>query len=274
MSNVPKRRFVELSVDEVSIVDSPANEEHFIVIKNLQDLQEVNMPGEKNEETTKDVVKNDDTQQNPEKIPVEVDKATDEAVAKAMEQVADLINNISKSFDNVGEKAGDKDEQVSKKKEGEEEKKEGGEEKKEVQTNKNAEKIDDNIREAASEAVYEAIAKAKRFTPTREAALKAAIETLNKLAKELGMQEIPIGSSPSTNTPSGTTFGSSSITKSMEDFVAKLSAGMEKIVETTKNLDSRMEKIEKMAAPSKSVEGDGETDNKVEKNQNFWKGVI
>jgi hypothetical protein len=29
-----------------------------------------------------------------------------------------------------------------------------------------------------------------------------------------------------------------------------------------------------MAAPSKSVEGDGETDNKVEKNQNFWKGVI
>ena len=269
MANVPKRRFVELSVDEVSIVDSPANEEHFIVIKNLQDLQEVNMPGEKNEETTQVVAKDDVGQQNPEKISVEVDKATDEAVAKAMEQVADLINNISKAFDNSGEKDGSEgyNKQTNVKKE---EKKE----KEEEETKKNIEEPKVSIQEAASEAVYEAIAKAKRFTPTREAALKAAIETLNKLAKELGMQEIPVGSSPSTNTPSGTTFGSSSITKSMEDFVTKLSAGMEKIVETTKNLDSRMEKIEKMAAPSKSVEGDGETDNKVEKNQNFWKGVI
>jgi hypothetical protein len=271
MPNVPKRRFIELSVDEVSIVDSPANEEHFIVIKNLQ---EVNMPGEKNEIDTKDVVKNDDAQQNPEKVPVEVDKATDEAVAKAMEQVADLISNISKSFDNVGEKDNNKDEQVSKKKEGEEEKIEGEGGKTEVQTNKNAEEIDDNIREVATDAVYEAIEKAKRFTPKREAALKAAIETLAKLAKELSMQEIPVGSSPSTNTPSGTMFGSSSITKSMDDFVAKLSEGMEKIVETTKSLSSRMEKIEKMSVPSKSVEGDGETDNQVEKNQNFWKGVI
>jgi hypothetical protein len=265
MPNTPKRRFLELSVDEVSIVDSPANEEHFIVIKNLQ---EVNMSGEKNEEVTQDVVKNDDAQQNPEKISVEVDKATDEAVAKAMEQVADLINNISKSFDNVGEKA-DGDEQVSKKKEEEEEKT-----KAEVQTDENVEKADDNIREVATDAVYEAIEKAKRFTPKREAALKAAIETLNKLAKELSMQEIPVGSSPSTSTPSGAMFGSSSITKSMDEFITKLSQGMEKIVETTKGLSDRMEKIEKMATPSKSVEGDGETDSKVEKNQNFWKGVI
>jgi len=41
MTNKTKRRFVALAVDELSLVDTPANEKEFAVVKRLQTEEEM-----------------------------------------------------------------------------------------------------------------------------------------------------------------------------------------------------------------------------------------
>lgn len=272
MPNTPKRRFLDLSVEEVSIVDSPANEQMFVVIKNLN--EEVNsMPGTKEvEKNAADVVKSDENQE-PTKVAVEANPATDEAVAKAMAQVTNLIENISKSFNqetvkDVETKSSDSKSDVSKNEE-----KPG--ESEEAETKKNEESASDFADEDSTLAMLSsAIEKAKGFTPKRQAAFKAAVQALNNLAKELGMQEIPVGSFPATSTPSGTMFGASSITKSLEEYTGTITKALGDLAEVTKGLNARIEKVEKMSVPSKSVENEGGTDSNVTKSESIWKGVI
>lgn len=268
MPNAPKRRFLDLSVNEVSIVDSPANEQMFVVIKNLN--EEVNnMPGTKEvEKNATEVEKNDS--QEPTKVAVETNPATDEAVAKAMEQVSNLIENISKSFNqeppNTPSNEAKSDESEVNKNE------KNVEESKEADTQKNDD--ESSVEENTLSILSAAIEKAKSFTPKRQAAFKAAMEVLNNLAKELGMQEIPVGSFPATNTPSGTSFGASSISKSLEEFTGTVTKALGDLTEVTKGLNERIGKVEKMSVPSKSVEGEGGTDSQVTKNVSIWKGVI
>jgi hypothetical protein len=287
MANKPKQRFVDLDVGEVSIVDSPANESEFVVIKNLNDgdlTEEVGNMADTNVKKDMGKTESGNEEQHsaaPEKVSVEVNKANDEAVAKAMGQVTELIGNISKAVGAASAKNGESAKPVEKsetdetktddiqKGKGESSETPTGEENAEATRTSEVEKSMESLLGAMSFMVE----KAKRMTPKREAAMKAALATLNQLAKEMGMEEIPVDSSPGVSTPSGASFGASSITKALTDLTAKLEGALATVEETTKSLGERVEKIEKTRMPSQSVEDEGGTDSQtVEKS--FWAGVL
>ncbi len=102
MPNVPKQRFLELHVGEISLVDSPANEHEYIVVKRLNqesgdmanENTEVIQTGDA-EDTT--VAKNNGSGDTPESVTVEVAKAQSEAVEKAMASVTQIVETITKS---------------------------------------------------------------------------------------------------------------------------------------------------------------------------------
>jgi len=284
MSNEAKQRFVELEVGEVSIVDSPANEKEFAVIKNLN--EEVGDMADDNVKKSMDEAIEGEAQQDvPEKVSVEVDKATDEAVAKAMGQVTEMISNISKAVGAATEKGGEseaKSEGVEKseKQDGEESTEATGDAEVQKDTeNADAQEASEDVSEDSVEktltALAQAVEKAKRFTPKREAALKVALAQLATLAKELGMTEIPVGASPPVSTPKGAMFGASStgVSKALEELTGKLNEALAGVQETTKRLTERVEKVEGTRMPSKSVDDEGGTDmQKTEKS--FWAGVL
>jgi len=288
MGNKAKQRFVELDVNEVSLVDNGANEQEFVVIKNLT-TEEV---GEMADDNVKKNAGEENAQKDtsPERVPVEVQKSNDAAIVAAMEQVSAMIGNISKvaeSASNAGEKSveksadGDVEEKPTEKAEGTEAKPAEGDQ--EVQKDDNAEADAAEADAADTEADVEktlgalalAVEKAKRFTPKREKAFKAALEALTGLAKELGMMEIAVGASPPVSTPKGAMYGASSvpIAKALEELTGKIEAVVSGVQETTKSLGERVEKIEDTRMPSKSVEGEGGTDTqKTEKS--FWSGIL
>lgn len=277
MGNEAKQRFVDLVVDEVSLVDSPANEQMFAVIKNL--TKEIDEMGSE----TKTNVENTDV----EKISVDVEKSNDIAVAKAMEQVTNMISNISKAVGSINpqnsktsEKESEEKESPNVEKNKDEAVKKESKEKESKSTSETQTDVEKNEDEEATEkaltALFSAVEKAKRFTPKREAAFKAALSALTNLAKELGMMEIPVGASPSTSTPKGTQFGASSIStsKALKEMAAKIETAIEEIQSTQKNIGERIESIEKAKRPSNSVSGDGGTDSEVPVTKNFWAGVL
>lgn len=284
MANEAKQRFVELEVGEVSIVDSPANEKEFAVIKNLN--EEVGDMADDNVKKNMDEASEGESQQDtPEKVSVEVDKATDAAVAKAMEQVTEMIGTISKAVGAATEKGGEpetkpKGVEKSEKQDGEKSTKEAGdaEVQKDVENADGQETSDDTSEDSVEKtltALAQAVEKAKRFTPKREAALKAALAQLTTLAKELGVTEIPVGASPPVSTPKGAMFGASStgVSKALEELTTKLNEALAGVQETTKGLTERVEKMEGTRMPSKSVDDEGGTDTqKTEKS--FWAGVL
>jgi hypothetical protein len=255
--NETKQRFVELEVNEVSVVDTPANEATFVVVKNLN--QEV---GEMATEQ-----KNEGASAGTEQVAVETEKSESAAVEKAFSQVTDMIAQIAKAVDANKEGAEANEEQQSTQKSGDN------------TTEENAEAETPSIEDMVSKAMDDfalGIQKARAFTPTREAAFKAALEQLAALAKELGMTEIPVGQSPKTNTPGGTSFGASGtqqLTKALEG----ITATMQSIVETTKSLADRVEAVEKVRNPSQSLDNDGNVESEeteTQKSKNLWSGIL
>ncbi len=122
----------------------------------------------------------------------------------------------------------------------------------------------------ALELLEAAITKAKRFTPKREAAFKAALATLTKLLGE--MQNIKPGASPATTVPGGASFGASGV-QTLTKAIDELTAVVTKSVETGEANAKRIEDIEKSRTPSETITEDGETDNK-ETTKSFWAGIL
>jgi len=99
-----KREFMDLEVDELSVVDSPANEEKFIVIKCKH--QEGQDMADKKEEVTKDtgspVAEGNKTPNDNgakvEKVTVDVEKAENDAVVEAMGKVQKTVEGIAKQL--------------------------------------------------------------------------------------------------------------------------------------------------------------------------------
>jgi hypothetical protein len=265
MGNKPKQRFIELEVGEVSIVDRPANECEFVVIKNLD--KEVGTMI--NEDVKKDANENDGVQTSPEMVAVEIAKSTDEAVAKAMEQVTTLISDISKA---VGAKSAVTDTPPEKRNDAVAAPTEVPAQKETVNEEPNDAETEKSF-ETALGALSMIIEKAKRFTPKREATLKEALEKLASLAKELGMEDVPVGESPNVTPPAGATYGASSIAKAIEGIKAQFETMVTEVQQTTKSLGDRLEKIEKVRMPSNSVENAGGTDTQ-ETKKSFWSGIL
>jgi hypothetical protein len=322
MPRKAQRRFVELSVGEVSLVDSPANEQEFIVIKRLDqedgDMADTNTAVVKTEAgqapaeaSTTDVQKGNEV----EKVPVEVNKAATEAVEKAMAQVTELVENIAKAAqgttqDTPADGEGDTDVEKANKNprgmfmkqlkangvEGDKLEKAlaefdkafpmfkpgAGTQKPEKSVQKDVNggegEADDGDADITKtlEAIALSIHKAKQFTPKRQEALEKAIGTLQDLLKELGMQKIPTGQSPSSTVPAGTMFGASGVatlTKGIEALSETVAKALGEVQEVTKALGDRVEAIEKTRQPSTSVDGDGDTDTTTTK-KSMWSGVL
>lgn len=273
MGNKVQRRFVELSVGEVSLVDSPANEEEFAVIKSLNSMEENEMPDEKKAEETavekkaeEEKIEKAETEKvetekvEAEKVEVEVEAPKEDAVQKAMEKVVSTVEAIAKSVGIEG-----KEESMEKT---EEEKAEKVEEEKTEKAEAEAKADDDSFLEKLSEVIE----KAKRFTPNRASALKAAVEQLSKLVQDL---ESPTKEAKAA--PMAGTFGESGIkeiTKSIEGMAESFKTSFAEVTEVTKKLGDRIEQIEKERKPSKSVSDEGGTDTKVKKENSLWSGVL
>lgn len=302
-----KRRFVGLDVEEVSLVDSPANQVEFLVTKSTED-EEMSENGGASET---------------ERVMTETLVADDAAVTKALEQVSKIVDKIEQiakgsqqpvpetpsaetSEENVAEVTtdeaevdveksvetllktlgfeGDAFEAAKKKLEKAGFKNPGfkGMKAPLAKTQK-AESIEDTDGAVplTLESFVDAVSKAKAFTPARvEKLLK-----LQEIVKEL-IESIGVGQSPNTNVPTVQTHPNNSqvrptgtseplrVAKSeLEGLTEAITKSLEPLVETVKSLSGRVEAIEK-ARPAGNALPENETDTNVKKNANFWSGIL
>jgi len=306
MTNKTKRRFVALAVDELSLVDTPANEKEFAVVKRLQTEEEMAIEKDTKvekgsaEETDEKSIEKKAVGDGVEKVETEVPDTNDEAVEKAMGKVVEMVEGIvKKSEKKKEEKAEDEDEAEAEeegggKKKAKAEKKATPREVFEEQMKKNgvkddalktaleafddsagvekSEKPEEEVEKRKDDEVLEAleasIGKAKRFTPGRMDTLKNAIGTLQKLLGELTPAEKAVEEATEGALEGGL---GSAVAKALKEFNVKLDG----VVETQKNVGERVKEIEEARNPSASLEEDGETDTDVvETEKSLWKGVI
>lgn len=313
MPREAKRRFVDLVTDEVSIVDTPANESEFLVKKNREknNMSAALATGEKGT-----------------RVPVEVD-ASDAAVAKALEHVNGIVEKIA------GLKLGESVKTT--KSAGPEEEPEGEEPAGDPPTEEIVEKatmksvlqacglekssmdmvmsklkaagFDPNQKfptaqkpitkaadakapeepKASTEApltmatLAEAVNKAAAFTPSRIAQLRDAYNVL-----KLVLESVAPDASPQNGLPQVGTFPNTSavndLTKPDKQPVIKSaikSAEPVELASVLKNLGDgltklveRVEAIEKVRHASKSVSEEGGTETKTQKSEGMWVGVL
>jgi DNA repair exonuclease SbcCD ATPase subunit len=283
-----KHEYIDLTVNEISLVDKPANQKEFTVIKCL-----TTEDNEMSEESTKKTDSEETKDKGIEKVSTEVPETDNEDAKKVLNSINQLVNGIKKKLEEqIDTKKEDKEEEVKKeenpmrsffldtlKKNGAKEEeivkslKEFDEKfnKKEVKKEESEAKKEDKG-EIDSDAIINGLSdivqKAKTFTPKRQQALKQAIEKLSQLAQEL--------SNPG-QAPSDSKFGDSGvkkedIEKSIGTYFNPIKESLEKVLEVTKSLAERVEKIEKIKPDSKSI-GDDQTDSKVKKDTNIWSGL-
>jgi len=290
-----KREFVDLKVDEVSLVDSPANEMEFAIVKSLN-KQEDNMAKDKKTEVTKaEEAETDAAAATPapeaevENVPVEVAKAESDAVQQAMDQVTDIVKGIAEQI-----KADKTEEEVTKSDggdggDGEEApaaddapaaEEESAAEDEETSDDAPASTTEEDEVEKTLDGLAAAIEKAKAFTPKRREQLEKAIEQLQVLLAGLNPVKPPqpMGQAPAVKTPGpGFMSGIQKMTEAIEGLTKALDDQQNKIgelVETNKNLNERIEDIEKTRQPSTSVDDEGDTDTETKTQKSFWSNVL
>jgi hypothetical protein len=272
-----KHRYTDLTVDEISIVDKPANEKEFAVIKSVDDNdierkmemakpdeEKVQKKEEQPSDSKKDEVKKVDDGGSTEQVL--------QAISKLQKDVDEMINS-QKSEDNEVEKSSNA------KKDFEKSLKAAG------FTGDNLKKAlacwqDTNAACAApakkddvSKSETEEVEKAKVITARRVGAIKAAYEQLKSLLA--GLEEIPSDESPNINVPSNTKFGDSgivSVTKEIDELKKKIDSLVEVTKTKTSEIEEKVSKIEKAAIAPKSLP-DSEAQAVVKKND-FWQGVL
>lgn len=290
MPKEPKRRFDSLDTDEVSLVDTPANESPFLVTKN----QENNMSTKNQNTNGEEGVR----------VPVEIEGGSD-AVTKAMEHVNSIVDNIAnlvkknnsdeQSVESVDEGSesnpentsdtGDQ-EDVSKATlksvlmsaglSGDALQKACGTLKKqgfnpnmkfpnakapvtksadENEETENTENISENTEPFTMESFAEAVQKAAAFTPSRIKQLQDAADIL-----KLVLESIAPNATPMTRVPRVTTHGNPSPVSDL--------AGQKKMPRVTKNDDGGNELIETLKSLGSAVEKINERVEAIEKTRN------
>jgi len=310
MAHKKQREFIKLTVDELSLVDSPAIEEEFIVTKRLEESDMAdNKAGNtqasetaSTEDTQSDVAKSEAGAV--ESVPVEVAKADNEAVEKAMEQVTKNVEEIVKSAKDAIADAGASEEGVEKGKmpkdvfkaelekagiKGDELKKalekfdkamggkdkvkkatEDSEPEVETEKSKQSEADEGEVAMKTLGVLEDAIQKAKTFTPKRQAKLQKVLDELKSVLDEVS------GSTSTTKKEDDSVSklaGIEEVTKKLDELKEAISKQNETSEKTVKELTDRVETIEKTRNPSTSVEDDGGTDTQ-ETKKGFWSGVL
>lgn len=95
MQRQAKRRFVKLKVNEISLVDSPANEQEFLVAKRL-DKENTTMANAASETSVEQAVAKA-AADGVETVAIEVEKNGDGSVEAVVGHVANIVANITKS---------------------------------------------------------------------------------------------------------------------------------------------------------------------------------
>lgn len=286
-----KHEYIELTVEELSVVDRPANQKEFAVIKCVESDTEkgVEPMADQTVESTARV-----EAANVEVVPVEVAKNEDDS---AMTQALEQLDTITKSVAALGAQVATE---------------EGGEKPEVETTEKAAKETPTTVFQAAlkangvkgealttamkkyekvcacgaapvakadeSEAVTDddtdgnefmgqlatAVNKAKVLTPKRLAALKALQEQLAKMIGE--MEGIPHSKSPKTKVPKNNSFGASGLSPIMK--------GIEAVTKSIGDLGARIEKIEKTRQGSKTLGETGTATPTQKADGEFWSGAI
>jgi hypothetical protein len=286
-----------LNVDEVSVVDSPANEVEFLVTKNMEDSD---MAGKASDDA--------------ERVAVE-QPAADEAVSKALEHVSNIVENVAKAFglpaakpegapavtpvavatEEGVEKAmtmkdlmkamGMKDDEETEKKL----KAAGFDPSQKFPTAKPPVAKTTKALEAEEPFTMagftDLITKAKKFTPGRVEKLRQAAEVLKGLLEEI--DEIPQGTMPGVSPGGSTQFGASGVKdltsgatvmkSSTDPAILAALTDLATIVKSIKDdhiaLKGEVEAVSKARPASESLEGAGGTESKVAKSA-LWSGVL
>jgi len=262
MPREAKRRFVSLRVNEVSLVDSPANEQEFIVIKSLD--QEEPMAGTDqqvaNTETSAPAnAESNGTQQAStepvEKMTVHVEKAGNDSMAEALKQVTELVKSVA----SVAVKASE--------------------------TQPAADVKKDANQQTSDQPTDTETEKAKAFTPKRLEQVKNAMSVLEGLVKEVsgGKSEtttkVAEPEVPTVDTAKAAEQNNIlsqqliDLTKKLGELGEAVKNGLGGVSEITKSIESRVEAIEKTREPSKSIAGEGGTES-TQTQKSFWSGVL
>jgi hypothetical protein len=292
-----KQRFIDLSVHEVSLVDTPANEVEFLVLKRLESTEET-MTTESQEAADKG-----NEGGNTQPVVVDSQKRAEGASAD-LNKVVSLIENIAKELGATPEQKADAeqlagDAEVEKAMPGAGAKRKAFradlqksgvagdalksamaafdkclsmgtevEQKKATEPEKPAAKEEKPVAKSAGEVAESITAediaaiKAKTITPARAETLKGIIEQLSKMLPS----EAPASSEGS--------LPMADLTKALTEALAPISKTLNEVVETSKKLETRVETVEKARAPSTTLP-EGEGTEKVEKaKKSFWSGAI
>jgi hypothetical protein len=283
----PQRRFIDLEVDEVSLVGSPANEVPFLVTKSKRKPEDSSMvaKAEKTEDSqtvqveqtseasaevvrkclksVENIVKNVITMKGEELPAVESIDVTKGITVSDLLTKAGMEGDVLKSALGALAKAGvDTTKMLSAPAA--------------VETTKAVETPKAQTSEDVMEVFAQVIQKAARLTPARVKQLQDAQELL-----KLVLEGVSVGESPKTKTPDGQNPGSgiqtqlakaaepTEVTKSL----VAITEGMTQISTVLKGLSERMESLEK-AKPASSSDAPNTTDTKKAKGASLFAGVI
>lgn len=307
MPKEAKRRFVGLNTEEVSLVDTPANEVEFLVVKNTEDPSMG---------ATAKVEK--------EIVPVEVD--SDENVTKALAHVNGIVEKIAgmvqtKKESKAPVEGGDDSEGGDGEEPAAEEpvekslksvlqacgmdkammktamaklkaagfgdgappfaKKPGGGKPPEDGAQKTSKSSDDDAPLTLA-GLASAVTKAAAFTPARIQALTQAQEIL-----KIMLEAVSPGTSPDSSVPQVQTHGNPSsvaeLTKpnTKPSVPTMKSSDSDELISTLKSLAgavdglvTRVEAIEKARPASNSADPEGATDTNAKKSRSIWGGVL
>lgn len=307
MPSEAKQRFLDLDVAEISLVDTPANEVEFLVLKRLSDTEDEPMANQ----STTTTVEQPTTKAaaapaaGAEVVALEApatDAGNETAVNKALAQVTALVQSIATTvqatkaqaaaevletdaekakkkgnpmremYSKALEKAGTKGDELAKAMEAfdAEAAKSAGEASTAKSIEHSAEDTQEQAAEKALEALSNAVSKAKKFTPKREAALKSAIDGLSTLLAEISSAN---ASAPAATSGDLGESGLIGLTKALTSLTEQVTKGLAEVQETTKGLITRVESVEKARLPSTALPEDT-TEKPVDVKKSFWNGVL
>lgn len=308
MPKKAKRRFVGLDTEEVSLVDTPANEVEFLVTKNQEDED---MGAQAAQTTNDDAVR----------VPVEVEGG--EAVAKALEHVNGIVDKISTMVQasKAGEPADDADatDDTEATDDGDTVDTEkatlkgvlaamgmSGDDMKKAMDKLKKAGFDPNMKFPSAKApvskaavddadadeaivdeddqplTFATLQKAARFTPSRISKIQEAVDAL-----KLVLEAIAPNMSPGTRTPGVESHSNPNTTRralaGQDKKPVMKSADGGELAEVLKSLgtavgklDERLASIEKTRTPTNSVEDDADASDSdaVTTEKSIWSGLL
>jgi len=251
-----KHEYVELEVNEISVVDRPANEEEFAVIKCVMEDE---MPDKK-----------EDIEKNIDKKNEKTEDVKKEEEQKQMQNLDDVLKKISDIESKI--ESLKKDEKVQKEIDWKDElvaKGVDGKILKMIEDKFNQkEKVKKESENSLIGELTTELTKAKTFTPSRIKRLEDASQLLSRLMEEITqINQKPNDLSSHSDSQSMET-GNGDVKKNFDD----MNKNFFELCSVVKALKEKVEAIEKIRQPSTSL--DKQENEDVKKSDDFWSGVF